>query len=297
MKGMNTRIMTAEFEYLAPETVGEAVDMLNRQGSEAKVIAGGTDLLVQMKKEVISPRCLIDIRKIPEMSLITADRGWLRIGSATKWREVLAYCRGDERYAALYDAVYLLGKVQVRNMGTIGGNLCTASPAADSAPPLLVFDSRVKLLSVDGERVVRLEEFFTGVNETVMAPNEIMMEIQIPPVEAGWGSAFTKTGRVGADISKISCAVAVARKEDRCVSCRIALGAVASVPILVRKASRFLEDRVVDPPRVEKMGQRVAKEIQPITDIRSTDGYRRALGVVLSQDVFWRAWQRAGDRR
>lgn len=291
---VNTRILKEEFEYFAPDTFQEAVQLLNQYGPDAKVIAGGTDLLVQMKKEVVSPRYLINIMSISEMSFIKAEDGCLRIGAATKWREVAEFCAKDRKYAALYEASCSVGKVQVRNMGTIGGNLCTASPAADSAPALLVFDSQVKLASVKGERILNLEDFFKGVNMTAMAPNEIMAEIQIPSIRSGMGSAFMKITRVGADISKISCAVAVERQGDLCASCRIAMGSVAPVPMRVEEADRIVAGKKVDASLVEEMGQKVSEEIKPISDIRSTAEYRRQVAAILLKDVFWKAWQRAG---
>jgi len=294
---VNTRILKAEFEYFTPNTIQEALQLLDQYGSDAKLIAGGTDLLVQMKNEVISPSYLINIMKISEMSFIKAEEGWLRIGAATKWHEVVEFCAKDRKYAALYDASCSLGKVQIRNMGTIGGNLCTSSPAADSAPALLVFNSRVKLASVQGERIINLEDFFKGVNVTAMAPNEIMTEIQISSIHNGMGSAFMKITRVGADISKISCAVALERQGDICASCKIAMGAVAPVPLKIDKANGIVIGKKVDAPLVEEMGKKVSEEIKPITDLRSTAEYRRQIAAILLKDVFWKAWHRAGGNR
>ena len=291
---VNTRILKAEFEYLAPDALQEAVQLLNQYGADAKVIAGGTDLLVQMKKEVISPGYLIDIMKIADLSFIKAENGWLRIGAATKWSEFVEFCSKDPKYVALYEASRSVGKVQVRNMGTIGGNLCTASPAADSAPPLLAFDSRVKLCNVQGERILDLRDFFKGVNVTVMAPNDIMTEVQIPSIKDGTGSAFMKTTRVGSDIAKISCAVAVQRQGDLCTACRIAMGAVAPIPMRAIEAEGIVAGKKVDVSLVDKIGQTVAAEINPITDIRSTAEYRRQVAAILLKDVFWKAWERAG---
>ena len=294
---VNTRILKAEFEYFTPNTIQEALQLLDQYGSNANLIAGGTDLLVQMKNEVISPSYLINIMKISEMIFIKAKEGWLRIGAATKWHEVIEFCAKNQKYASLYEASCSLGKVQVRNMGTIGGNLCTASPAADSAPPLLVFNSRVKLTSVQGERIIKLEDFFKGVNATAMAPNEIMTEIQITSINKGMGSAFMKVTRVGADISKISCAVALERQGNICASCQIAMGAVATVPLKIEKANGIVVGKKVDASLVEEMGEKASEEINPITDIRSTAEYRRQIVAILLKDVFWKAWHRAGGDR
>lgn len=294
---MNTRILKAEFEFVVPNTLQEALRKIDQHGPEAKVIAGGTDLLVQMKLDTVSPHFLIHIMKLSEMNFIKKEKEWLRIGAATTWRDWLVFCARERQYTALYEAACSLGKVQVRNMGTVGGNLCTASPAADSAPPLLVFQSRVKLASVEGERILPLEDFFKGVNETAMAANELMTEIQIPAMQEGEGSAFKKTTRVSADISKVSCAVAVKRKGDFCTSCRIAMGAVASVPMRIKRIEDIIKRKKVDPSLVERWGRKVAEEIKPITDIRSTSDYRKQVAAVLFKDVFLEAWQRAGGDR
>jgi len=290
---VNSRILTQEFDYFVPKTIRETVELLNQYGQEAKIIAGGTDLLVQLKQEKISPGYLINIMRISELRYVKEDGG-LRIGSGTKLRDVLEFCAKDEKYAALYEALRSLGKAQVLNMGTIGGNLCNGSPSADTAPPLLVFDSRVKICGDQEEKILDLEGFFKGVNITAMASNELMTEIHIPPIKNGMGSAFGKIARVGADISKITCAVAVERQGDICASCRIAMGAVAPVPMRAKAAERTLQGNKVDEPLIEKTGQRVAEEIKPIDDVRSTAEYRRHLSTILFKDVFWKAWRRAG---
>ena len=199
---VNTRILTQEFDYFVPETIRETLELLRQYGSEAKILAGGTDLITQLKQEKISPDYLINIMKIPELNHIE-ETGGLRIGSATKLCDIKEYCAKDRKYTALYEALCSLGKIQVLNMGTIGGNICNGSPAADTAPPLLAFNGRVKLLSERGERVLDLTDFFKGVNNTAMAPDEMMIEIHLDPAPDDTGSAFTKIARVGADISKI----------------------------------------------------------------------------------------------
>lgn len=249
-----------------------------------------------MKQEVLSPKYLINIMKISGMNFIKKEKGWLRIGAAAKWCDILEFCDEIRKYAALYEAILSLGKVQVRNMGTVGGNLCTASPAADSAPALLVFSSQVKLASVQGERILNLEDFFIDVNKTAMVTNEIMTEVQIPALQNGMGSAFMKITRVGADISKISCALALERQEKVCVSCQISMGAVAPVPLKIKEANKIIVGEKVNSSLVEELGHRVAEETKPITDIRSTAEYRRQVAAVLCKDVFWKAWHRSGEK-
>jgi carbon-monoxide dehydrogenase medium subunit len=288
----NTRVVTQEFEYFTPDTISEVLQLLNEHGQAAKIIAGGTDVVPQLKYEKISPAYLINIMKISELIYIKEDNG-LRIGASARLRDVKQYCAKRKQYTSLADALGSIGKVQVMNMGTLGGNLCTASPAADSAPALLVLKSRLKLLNEEGERTVKLEDFFTGPSETVMAFNEIMTEIQVPPIQAGMGDAFIKIARVAADISKISCAVAVERNGDVCASCRIAMGAVASVPLRIQAAEEFVNGQRINDSLLDEAGKVVSAEIKPLTDVRSTETYRKHVAGALFKDTFQKAWKRA----
>jgi len=292
-KMANTRILSQAFEYLVPKTIPETLELLRRYGDKAKIIAGGTDLVNQLKQEKISPAWLINVMNIAELRFIREEDG-LKVGAATKLRDLREYCLRSGKYTALYEAISVLGKPQVWNMGTVGGNLCNASPAADTAPPLLVFNGRVRLAGPKGERTLPLEDFFQGVNRTAMAPDEMMVAVEADPIREGTGSAFLKTARVGADVSKISCAVALERKGETCLSCLIALGAVAPVPMRAKAAEGMLREKKMDVSLVGETGDRVAEEIKPIDDVRSTAEYRRHMAALMFRDVFWRAWRRAG---
>ena len=292
----NTRILTQEFEYLAPQTVSEALQLLSQYGQNAKIIAGGTDVVPQLKYEKISPTHLITVARISDLNYIQEDKT-LRIGAGTKLRDVKMYCEDKQRYQSLHDALCSIGKVQVMNMGTLGGNLCTASPAADSAPPLLVLEGRVKLISEKGERTVSLGDFFQAPNMTAMQPNEMMLEIQIPKPKRNSGDAFIKIARVAADISKISCAVAIERNGDICTSCRIAMGAVAAVPIRIPAAERQLSGQRIDDELFEKAAKVLSADIKPLTDLRSTESYRRRVSAILFKDTFAKAWDRTGGEK
>jgi carbon-monoxide dehydrogenase medium subunit len=290
----NTRILLQEFDYYTPTTLPEALQFLEEHGAEAKVMAGGTDLLVQMKQEIVAPKYVMNIRTIQGLNMIEHGKD-LKVGAAVLLNDALHFFKGEKRFRALSDALESLAEVQVRNMGTVGGNLCNASPAADSAPPLLVYDAKVTLASTQGERGVPLEDFFKDVNRTDLANNEMMTEILIPYPEEGTGGAFKKTKRVGADISKISCAISVKREGDICLSSKIAFGSVAKVPVRVKEAEGAFHNEKVDGALLSKISQLIMKEINPISDIRSTAEYRREMAKVLFLDVFDLAWQRAGD--
>jgi CO/xanthine dehydrogenase FAD-binding subunit len=290
---VDTRIIAHEFDFMSPARVSEVLDLLERYGAKAKIMAGGTDLLVLLKMERIVPEVVINVMKITELDYIKEEKG-LRIGATTKLSRIRDYCAKEKKYAALHDAISVLGKPQVWNMGTMAGNLCNASPAADTAPPLLVYDGRVKLLGKSGERTLGLEEFFKGVNRTALAEGELLVEIQTESLSERTGSAFMKMARVGADISKVTCAVAVERDGNRCTVCRIALGAVAPVPLRAKGAEGLIQGTEVDEGVLEKASRQVAQEVRPIDDVRSTAEYRKGVAKTLFKDVFTKAWRRAG---
>jgi len=293
---VTTKILTQEFDYHRPGSLTEAFELLAEYGDAAKVIAGGTDVVPQLKYEKIAPNHLITLMKISGLSDINEGNGGLCIGACARLVDVKQACARDPRYAALHDALRSIGKVQVMNMGTLGGNLCTASPAADSVPPLLVLNGRVTLASSEGGRPLGVEDFITGPYAAAMAPNEIMTEIHIPPSQGHQSSAFLKIARVAADISKLSCAVALQRDADRCVSCRIALGAVAPVPLRIKGAEELLGAKKMDATLLDEAAASVSAGIRPISDIRSTETYRRQVAAVIFKDVFNMAWERAGGK-
>ena len=290
---VDTRIIAHEFDFMSPARVSEVLDLLERYGAKAKIMAGGTDLLVLLKMERIVPEVVINVMKITELDYIKEEKG-LRIGATTKLSRIRDYCAKEKKYAALHDAISVLGKPQVWNMGTMAGNLCNASPAADTVPSLLVYDGRVKLLGKSGERTLGLEEFFKGVNRTALAEGELLVEIQTESLSERTGSAFMKMARVGADISKVTCAVAVERDGNRCTVCRIALGAVAPVPLRAKGAEGLIQGTEVDEGVLEKASRQVAQEVRPIDDVRSTAEYRKGVAKTLFKDVFTKAWRRAG---
>ncbi len=294
---VNTRILTREFDYHRPASLAEAFELLAEYGEAAQVIAGGTDVVPQLKYEKIAPHHLVTLMKITELRDIHKADGELNIGPCTRLRDVKQACVREPAYAALHDALCSIGKVQVMNMGTLGGNLCTASPAAESVPPLLVLNARVTLQSRDGKRTLDLADFITGPYTAAMAAGEIMTAIHIPAAQERQGSAFLKIARVAADISKLSCAVALQRDAERCVSCRIALGAVAPVPMHAKGAEDLLGGRPIDAALLAEAAASVSAEIRPISDVRSSETYRRQVAAVIFKEVFEKAWQRAGGKK
>jgi carbon-monoxide dehydrogenase medium subunit len=293
---MNTRLISHEFEYHAPQTLQKALEMLSRYGPEAKILAGGTDLVGHLKFGKRTPAHVIDIKKLAELKSISKGTV-IKIGAGNNFKTVQDCFAGSIVYAGLYESIYSIGKTQVLNMATVGGNLANGSPKADTAPPLLTYDARIKLVSLNGERTLDLKEFHTGPNKTVMADNEILAEIEFDALPPNTSSAFEKTARVGADISKITCAVTVAREGNICTSCRIACGAAAPVPMRTPAAEELINGKPVEKQLIENVALQVGKEIKPPAWGRTSQEYRRHMVAVMFRDGFWRAWEKAGGEK
>jgi carbon-monoxide dehydrogenase medium subunit len=287
----NSHILVQEFDYFEPRTIEEVVSLLATYQGKTKLIAGGTDLLVWMKMGRIDPQFLINIARIPGLRYLIEDKG-LRIGALTTFREMEKNLLIQNKYTALFEAARSVTSVQIKNMGTIGGNLCNASPAADSAPPLIAFGGKVKLLDEEQERTLPLEEFFVGNGETVLSPKELLVEVQIPEFSFTTGSAFIKMARVAADLAKISIAAMVVREGDACRDCRIAMGGVAKVPLRLKRTEEVLRGRKFNRDLVEKACREASEEIQPRSR-RSTAFYKREVTKVLIRDAVGYAWERA----
>jgi carbon-monoxide dehydrogenase medium subunit len=289
----NSHILSQEFDYAEPRTVEEALSLLDGSEEKTRVVAGGTDLLVQMKMGKIVLGHLVSLARIPGLRYLIVDRG-LRIGALTSFRQIEKEAVIREKYTALYEAARSVTSVQIKHMGTLGGNLCNASPAADSAPALLVLAAEVKLATRKGERQVPVDQFFAGPGETILTTNELLIEVEVPEVLPGTGSAFLKMGRISADLAKVSVAAMIVREGEVIQGCRIAMGSVAKTPLRMLETERVLIGKEWNDDLIDRAGDHASQEIEPITDIRSTAGYRRELTKVLVRDALKIAWKRAG---
>jgi carbon-monoxide dehydrogenase medium subunit len=290
----NTKILPLEFEYYEPENLDEALELLSRFKERARIIAGGTDLLVKMKRELLKPEVLISLSRISNLKYIDEGEGSLRIGAGTPLSEIESNSTVERSYSALFEAVRSMAAPAIRNMGTIGGNLANASPACDTAPPLLVYGSSLKIKSKGNERVVPLEEFFLGPGITVLSPEELIAEIQISQSEPPEGSAFLKLGRVSADIAKINVAVYLKREGKRCSCCRIAFGSVAPTPLRIYQAEKMAEGEIFEEQVIKKVALECQKQIKPIDDVRSSKDYRVWVSAILAEEALKAAWLRSG---
>lgn len=287
----NTHILFPEFEYHAPTTVYEATELLAEFGDEARILAGGTDLLVQLKMERRQPAHVISLRRIPALHAISQN-GDLLIGAATSIRRIYQSPHSNT-ILCLREACNLFSTVQIMYMATLGGNLCNASPAADSAPCLLVHDASVTVKSKTSERVVPLTDFFLAPGKSVMRADELLTYIHIPTPASNTGSAFLKISRVAADISQVCAAVKVVREGNTVRDARIALGSVAPTPFRAAQAKAALVGETFTPELAEYVGHVAAQEIKPISDVRASREYRQNVAAVIVRDALVAAWERS----
>ncbi len=290
----NTKILAWEFEYLAPKTLNEALNLLEKyKDKSARILAGGTDLLVKMKTIDLKTNYLINIKNIPELNFIDTADG-LKMGAAVSLSHIERIGKVKERYPALYEGIKSMAAIALRNMGTIAGNICNASPAADTVPPLIAYSAEVKLVSKRGERTVLVEDFVIGVGKTVIEADEIITQVNIPEIKKNTGSAFSKKGRVKADIAKINLAVYLEREGSICKDCKIVLGSVAVKVIRAKEAEELLKGQTVSVSLIYKIAKKASEEINPIDDIRSSVEYRTEIARVMMEDTVRIAWGRAG---
>lgn len=290
----NTKILAREFEYLAPKTLNEVLILLEKyKDKSARILAGGTDLLVKMKTIDLKTNYLINIKNIPELNFIDTSDG-LKIGAAVPLSHIERIEKVKERYPALFEGIKSMAAIAVRNMGTIAGNICNASPAADTVPSLIAYGAEVKLVSKSGERTVSVEDFITGVGKTVIGADELIAQVNIPEMNKNSGSAFSKKGRVKADIAKINMAVYLEREDNICKDCRIVLGSVAVKAIRAKEAEDLLKGQTVSTSLIDKIAKKASEEIKPIDDIRSSVEYRTDIARVMVEDTVRIAWGRTG---
>lgn len=285
-----------KFDYYAPSSLQEAFALLAREGGEAKVLAGGTDLLLQMRRRVRSYRAVVNIKSIPDLVGISSDAGGdLSIGAAATFRALETGATALRRYPALVEAARVVAGVQLRNLATVGGNLGNASPAADSVPPLVALGATATIAGSGGTRVLPVEECFLGPGRTVLAPDELFVRFSVPPAAPRSGNAYQRfTPRSAMDIAVVSVAASLELEASGHVKeCRVALGAVSPVPLRARGAEETLKGQRLTEALLQRAGALAAQEAQPISDIRGSAEYRRAMVAVLTRRVVALAAQRA----
>ena len=268
------------FEYAQPKTIDEALSLLDKYNGDAKLLAGGTDLLPKMKRrEITSPTYVIDLKGIPVLDYIDYDEEkGLSLGALTTIHAIETSPVVQHKCNILAQAAYTMASPQVRNRATLAGNICNAVPSADSVPPLLVLEAKLKVMSQKGERILPIEDFFTGPNETVLTDTELLTGIQIPPLPSNGVGIYLKLSPKGSmDFDTVSDTALVMSEDGLCKDMRIALGAVAPTPIRAKKAEGILRGQRFSDDLIESTAQTAAEESQPIDDHRASADYRRGM--------------------
>ena len=277
--------MALRFDYLEPRTVEEAVALLSRYGGTAKLIAGGTDLLNAIRSKLLAPQHVVDIGSIPGLDSFTYDdHGTLSIGALATLRAVETSAQVKNHHTIISEAAGQIGSIAIRNVGTIAGNLCHASPAADMAPSLLALGAKAKIVGPAGERTVALDDFFAGPGRTVLAHDELLVEIEVPAMPPQAKAVYLKHAiRGAADLSIVGVAVMASLEDGCCRNVKIALGAVAPTPMRARNSENVLEGKTLNHALIENAGRAASDECRPITDVRASADYRREMVKVLTQ--------------
>lgn len=279
--------------YVAPSTVAEASALLAAEEG-AYVLAGGTDLVVRMRDGLVRPTVLVDIQRIPDLAATDVADGHLRIGATTTIAALLESVQVRRLAPLLAEAGAQMGAVQLRNLATVGGNLASAVPSADLAPPFIVLGAVARIAAASGERAVPVEEFFVGPHRSALRRGEVLAAVDVPLSGEGSGAAFVKFGRRSAQVLAVVNAAAWVRLRQGVVEeARIALGAVAPTPLRARAAENLLRGEPPDPRRLEAAAEAAAEETRPISDMRASADFRRHLSRVLVRRALERAVQRA----
>lgn len=270
------------FDYWEAPSLDEALTELGIAGADTKVIAGGTDLVLNMKKKDVLPSRVISLHNLKELDFVLKQDSTVRIGALSRHADLAVNPLLKSHFPILCEAVGLIGSWQIRNVGTIGGNICNASPAADSAPPLLALDAQLILASQKAEKKIALESFFTGPGETVLEADQILKEIVIDlPKQPSAGCYLKLRRRKAVDISLAGVAFQAETGSDGKTLARIgiALGGVAPTPVRVPEAEAMLVGLSVDEAmtKVTDCGKITAKAARPIDDVRATASYRRTI--------------------
>ncbi len=266
------------FDYVKPTTLEEAVSVYKEHGDKARLLLGGTDLIVLMDAGAVSADLLIDLKGIEELKKFELDSDFLHIGARVTFNEIIDSKDVKENFPILWEAAKTVASTGIRNRATLVGNVCSAVPSADSAPALLVSDAIVVIATPNGEREVPITEFFTGPRRTVLQSGEIVKEIKIPKIKQRFGGSYIKLGRYdGEDLAQVG--VATMALEDG--TYKVAFCAVAPKPVRATEVEEFLKGKEITDQLLEEAKPIALKAISPISDIRASKEYRIYISGVL----------------
>jgi CO/xanthine dehydrogenase FAD-binding subunit len=291
-------MLLPKFEYHEPTTLEEVCQIMSELGHRAKPLAGGTDLIVNMKKKMISPGHLVSLSLVDDLKKIDTSTGLLKIGACITAAELAESTQIRETLTALSRGAESLGSPLIRNLATLGGNLITARPAADLPPARIAYGAKVLLKNSSGERLISLDDLFLGPGETLIGPDEILTEIQVDSPPPGAGAAYIKLGvRETLEISLVNVAAFMSMDEDGSIQeARIVLGSVAPTPMRAGSAERILANEKPSETLFSRAGEAASKDCKPIDDFRASAEYKRAMVEVLTKRALNQALSKVKDK-
>ena len=286
--------MIQDFTYLKPGNVKEALTMLSDHVDECKIVCGGQSVLIPMRQGLLVTEYVIGIKGLTELDYIKYDdKEGLKIGATTTHRSIEKSDTIKKKYPVLVEMEDRLASIQTRNWGTIGGNLAHADAAGDPAPVLISLGAKVKLASAKGERTMSLEEFYTDLFETAMEHDEMIVEIQVPPMPANTGAAYEKFNLLKNDQGICAVAALVTMDKDTCKNARIVLGNMGVTPVSAKSADKVLIGKKMSDKLCAEAGEAAAGDSDPVSDIHASEDFRRHLIRVLTKRMVKHAWEQA----
>jgi CO/xanthine dehydrogenase FAD-binding subunit len=288
-----------EIQYTAPTSVAEAIRLLGAAGGQGRMLGGGTDLLIQLRAGARSASHIVDAKRIDELNVLELDpRSGLRIGAAVPCFRITGDANIARSFPGLVEAAELIGSTQIQSRATLGGNLCNGSPAADTTPALIALDAQGVIAGPSGRRTVAVKDFITAPGKTVLAPDEILVELRIPAPAPGSADCYQRfIPRNEMDIAVVGVGASITLSAGRCVAARIALGAVGPTPIVAGEAAAELTGKTLDDAVLGRAASAAMAAAKPITDMRGTAEFRSQVVGVLTRRVVAEAARRAAQLR
>jgi carbon-monoxide dehydrogenase medium subunit len=285
------------FDYVAPQSIHDVIDLLSQNGSQVRILAGGTDLLVQMRENRRAVDLMVDVKHIPELKTLTYNpQQGLTIGTAVPCIRIWKDPTIASFYPGLMDSIALIGGIQIQGRATLGGNLVNASPAADSIPALIVHEATCLIAGSGGTRTVPVESFCRAPGQTVLQKDELLIQLHIKPPFSRFGAHYLRfIPRNEMDIAVVGAGAAVVLSEDGAhfQSARVALAAVAPTPLFIPEIGEYLAGQSVSDEAIDKAAQMASDAAKPISDVRGTSEQRKHLAKVLTRRALWAACERA----
>jgi len=274
-----------ELNYRCPSTIGEAIKLLAEARSDVKILAGGTDLLVQLRMGMINPKLILDIKKIKQTTEIKEFNGGYKVGAAVSGAELGEHEGMKVSWPGVVEALELIGSTQIQGRASLGGNLCNASPAADAVPAMIVADAICTIVGPKGQREARVEDIVTAPGKTTLEPDEMIVDFVFPERPARSGDAYLRfIPRTEMDIAVVGAGVSLTLDESGvCINAKVSLGAVAATQLVVQEGAREIIGSTLDDAALERLKLIASAACQPINDKRGTIEYRTKVAGVLAQ--------------